>query len=103
MQAAHAPNRFNSRPQIKMIGIGEKNLDAEFFEYILRDTLDGSESSHWHEDGSLDGSVRSDELASAGGAAASGAAAANFAGEAPTEAAEACAGTGAGGTAGESY
>jgi len=32
VQAAHFANRFNSRPQIKMVGIAEQNLDAKFLE-----------------------------------------------------------------------
>jgi hypothetical protein len=28
MQPAHAPNGFDSGPQIKMVGIAEQNLDA---------------------------------------------------------------------------
>jgi hypothetical protein len=52
-----------------MVGIGEQNLDAEFFKHILRDALDRSQCANRHEHRRLDLSVRSDELASAGGAA----------------------------------
>src|SRR5450755_814932 len=69
MQTAHLANGLDSGTQIKMVGIGQENLDAEFFQYILRNTFDGCQRSNRHEDRRFDLSVRSDEFASAGRAA----------------------------------
>src|SRR5208282_1171337 len=71
VQPAHPANRFNTRTQIKMIGIAEQNLDVKFFEHILRDALDRSQGSDRHEHRRLYLSVRSDQLAGAGGPSAS--------------------------------
>jgi len=71
MQPAHPANRLDPRPQEKMVGIREQNLDAEFFQHILRDALHRSEGPDRHEHRSLDLSVRSNELARTGGTAAS--------------------------------
>ena len=39
VQASEVADGFDSWPQIEVIGIAEKNLDAEFFENILRTAL----------------------------------------------------------------
>ncbi len=69
MQPAHPANRLDARPQKKMVGIREQNLDAQLFEHILRDALNRGQRSNRHEHRSLNLSVRSDELADAGGTA----------------------------------
>jgi len=69
LQPAHFSDRFDTGPQIKMIGISEQDLDAQLFQQILRNALDRAERSHRHEDRRFDLSMRSDEFASAGGAA----------------------------------
>ena len=55
-------------PQIKMVGVAEQNLDAEFFQDVLRNALDRCQRADRHEDGSLDLAVRSQQAARAGGA-----------------------------------
>src|ERR1700674_5012743 len=69
MQPAHPANRLDARPQKKMVGIREQNLDAQLFKHILRDALHRSQRSHRHKHRRLDLSVRSNELAGAGGTA----------------------------------
>ena len=71
MQPAHPANRLDPRPQKKMVGIREQNLDAQLLEHILRDALHRSERPDRHEHRRLNLSVRSDELADAGGTAGS--------------------------------
>ena len=69
MQPAHLPDGFDSRPQIKMIGIAEQNLDAQFFQHILRNALHRSQRSNRHENRRFNLSVRRDQFAGAGRAA----------------------------------
>ena len=71
MQPAHPANRLNARPQKEVVGIAEQNLDAQIFEHILRDPLHRCQRPNRHKHGSLNFTMRSDELASAGGAAGS--------------------------------
>jgi hypothetical protein len=59
MQAAQLSNRFNPRPQIKMVGIAQQNLDPKLLQHILRNPLNGAERSDRHEHRRLDLSVRS--------------------------------------------
>ena len=68
VQSAHLPNCVDSWTQIEMVGIGEQNLDAEFL-YTSCETPLTSKRSNWHENGRLDFSMGSDELARAGRAA----------------------------------
>src|SRR5271156_3773738 len=65
VQPAHPSNRFDPRPQKKMIGIRKQNLDAKLFQHILRNALNRTERSHRHEHRRLNFSMRSDEPASA--------------------------------------
>ncbi len=66
MQASEVANGFDSRPQIKMIGIAQKNLDAEFFENVLRDSFNSSSSAYWHEHWSFDLAMRRTQATAAG-------------------------------------
>ena len=43
---------IHSRPQVQMVGVGKKNLKANFFQIILCHGLDGGTCSHWHKHGS---------------------------------------------------
>ncbi len=54
-----------------MIRIAQKNLNAEFFEKMLRHALDRSQSPNGHKYGSLDFTMRRKQ-ASGAGATASG-------------------------------
>ena len=40
MQAAELPHLLHSRPQIKMVGIPQKDLYADFFQDVLRNAFD---------------------------------------------------------------
>ena len=71
MHPAHSANRLDARPQEKMVGIREQNLDAQLFEHILRNALNRSQCPDRHEHRRLNLSVRSNELARAGGTAGS--------------------------------
>src|ERR1700688_74574 len=69
MQSAHLANRLHSRPQIKMIGIAQQDLDAKVFQHILRYALDRTQSPHRHKYRGLDFSMRSYKPAGSGSAA----------------------------------
>src|SRR5260370_14004833 len=71
VQPAHLANRFDPRPQKKMVSIAQQNLDAKFFKHILRDALDRTERPNRHKHGRLDLSMRSDEPTGASRAASS--------------------------------
>ena len=62
MQAAHAPNRLVSGPQIKMIGIAENDLRAKRFERVLRHGLHAAGGAHRHEHRRLHGLMRQMQL-----------------------------------------
>ena len=66
MQAAKLPDLLNPWPKIKMIGISKNNLDAELFQYVLRNALYRRESSDRHEYWSLYHPMRRDERSDAG-------------------------------------
>ncbi len=68
MQPAQLADLLDSRPQIKMVGISQKNLDAEFFQNVLRDAFDRRQGSHRHEDWRFDDAVRRGQPAGAGSA-----------------------------------
>ena len=40
MQAAQLAHLLHPRPQIKMVGISQKDLDAQFFQNVLRNAFD---------------------------------------------------------------
>ncbi len=58
MQAAQRANALVARPQKKMVGVGEDDLRAEFFELLLSDALDAPRRPHGHECGSVNRAVR---------------------------------------------
>ena len=70
LHAAKPADGLDSGPEIKMIGVVKKNLDAEFFERILRNTLDRADCADGHEDRRLDFAVRRGESTGAGAAIA---------------------------------
>ena len=63
VEPAEPSNGLDSRTQVKMIGIAEKNLDAEFFENVLRHGFHRRRRSHRHEHGGFDLAVRSEQSA----------------------------------------
>jgi hypothetical protein len=66
MQASESADDFGAGAEIKMVGVAEKNLDAEVLEHGLGLAFDCRLRADGHEDGSFDGSVRSEELRAAG-------------------------------------
>jgi hypothetical protein len=58
VKTAETPDPLGSRPQIEMIGIGEKDLGTEAFEIALGKSLDSALSAHGHERWCLDGAMR---------------------------------------------
>jgi hypothetical protein len=54
-----------------VVGIAEKNLNAEFFENVLRHAFDSGSCAHRHKDRSFDLAVRQSQTTGAGGTAAS--------------------------------
>ncbi len=58
MQSAQLAYLCYSRPQVKMVGIAEKNLDSKFLQDVLRNALHRRHSSNRHEHGSFDYAVR---------------------------------------------
>ena len=70
VQASEVADGLDSRPQIEVISIAEKNLDPEFFENILRDGFDRGGGAYGHKHGSFDLSMGRDQATSAGRAGA---------------------------------
>src|SRR5579862_4175375 len=70
MEPAELSDGLDSRPQIKMISIAEKNLDTEFFENVLRHSFHRCRGSHRHEHRSFDLAVRRKQAATASCASA---------------------------------
>ena len=50
VQSPQPSNLVHSGPQIKVIGVAEQNLNAEFFEHILGHAFDRGLRPHGHED-----------------------------------------------------
>ncbi len=69
VQPAQAPDRLVARPQVEMVGIAEEELNAQFFQQMLRDSLDRALGADRHEDRRLDRSVRERQSRPAPGAA----------------------------------
>jgi len=65
VQAAKLADEFVAGAQIEMIGIGEDDFRAEFFEGFLREGFDGSLRADGHEEGSLDRAVRRGQASAA--------------------------------------
>jgi hypothetical protein len=70
VQAAELADGFDSRTQIEVIGVAQKNLHAEFFENILRDRFHGPDRAHGHEHRSLDLAMRREQASGPGPACA---------------------------------
>ncbi len=68
MQSAQLADLLDSWPQVEVIGVSQKNLNAKFLENVLRNAFDRGQRSHRHEDRSFDFAVRRDQAAGAGGA-----------------------------------
>src|SRR6266700_3891893 len=66
MQPAELPYLLNPRPQIQVVSVSEKNLDAQFLQQILRDALYGSLGANWHEYGGFNCAVRRGQLPPSG-------------------------------------
>ena len=54
------------RPQVKVVGVAQQNLDTEFLEDVLRNAFDRGERADGHEHRRLDFAMRSGETATAG-------------------------------------
>src|SRR6266481_971838 len=65
VQAAKLADQLVARAQIKMIGVGEDDFRAKFFEGFLRQGFDGSLCANGHEEGRLDGAMRRGQAATA--------------------------------------
>ena len=71
MQSAQLADLLHPRPQVKMVGVPQKNLDAELFQNVLRDAFDRGQGSDRHEDRSFDYAVRRGQAAGASRAGSS--------------------------------
>ena len=69
MQTAELANLFDSRSQVKMISIAEKNFDAKLFEDVLRNTFYCGLRPDRHENRSVDSAMRNNQAPAAGCAA----------------------------------
>ena len=49
MQATHPADLLHAGTQVKMVGISQQNLDAEFFQNVLRHAFDRRQGSDRHE------------------------------------------------------
>src|SRR5205823_7575392 len=58
MKSAHVADRLMTGPQIKVVGVAKKNLNAKLFQNVLRNALHRAKRAHRHEDGSFDLTVR---------------------------------------------
>ena len=58
VQAAQLAYLLNPRPQIQVVSVPEKNLDAQFFQQILRNALHGGLRANRHEYGGFNCAVR---------------------------------------------
>jgi hypothetical protein len=65
MQAAHSADEFMSGAKVKMVGVAENNLRAEFFEDFLGHSFNAACRSHRHEHRGFDGLVRQVHLRAA--------------------------------------
>src|SRR5260370_41295197 len=68
VQAAQIADERVSRPEIEMIGVGEKNLRAEIFEGLLRKSLDRPGRADGQEHGRVNRAVRGVQAAKTRGA-----------------------------------
>ena len=66
MKSAHVADRLMTWSQIKMVGVAKKNLNAQLFQNVLRNALDGAKRAHRHKDGCFDLAVRSSQLTQSG-------------------------------------
>ena len=66
VQPAQLAHLLDSRPQIKMVGIAQQNLYAEFLQNVLRHAFHRRQSSDRHEYRSFDYAMRSGQPPSAG-------------------------------------
>ncbi len=66
MQPAHFADQLVTRPEVKMVGIGQQDLRPDLFECRLGDALHRRGGAHRHECRGLDHSVRGGELSQAG-------------------------------------
>ncbi len=66
MQSAKLSHLLDPRPKIKVIGVPQKNLDAQFFENVLGNALDRGQCADGHEHRSFDFTVRRDQTTGAG-------------------------------------
>ena len=58
VQAAGIADQLMPGTKIKMVGIGEEDLDAQCFQFLLPQALDRAPRAHGHEHGRLHGAVR---------------------------------------------
>lgn len=58
MQPAKLPDPLVPRTKIKVVGIAQKNFDAEFFQRLLRQSLDRARRAHGHKGRCVHHSVR---------------------------------------------
>lgn len=66
MQAAEFTDQFVAGAQVEMVGVGEDDLCAEFFERFVGERFNGCLCAYRHEKRRLDGAVRSGQAAAAG-------------------------------------
>src|SRR4051812_41610001 len=57
MKSSKFADVLMSRPKIKMVGVAEDDLSAEFFENVLRHSLDARDRADGHEDGRFNDAV----------------------------------------------
>ena len=61
LHAAKLSHHLDARPQIKVIGVVQQDLDAQLFQRVLRHALDRGQRAHGHEDGRLHLAMRREE------------------------------------------
>ncbi len=70
LHSAELADHFNTRTQIKMVGVVQQDLHAELFQRVLGHALHRRNRSYRHKHGGLDFTVRREEAPGAGRAIA---------------------------------
>ena len=65
LHAAELSHRLDARPQIKVVGVVQQDLDAQLFQRVLRHALDRCKRANRHEDGRLHLAMRREEASGA--------------------------------------
>ena len=66
MQSTQLAHLLDSRPQVEVISVSQKNLNPKFLENVLRNALNRGQRSNGHEDRGFDFAVGRNQTSGAG-------------------------------------